>query len=90
MCCAAQRMRPFLRPQGSLTRSLRDGLRPALDPAASTAAGKINNRAGQSPRQPAAQHTLHSQESPIEMITMNFLGYRRPGSRARNGSTRDL
>jgi hypothetical protein len=42
----------------------------ALDPAASTAAGKINNRAGQSARQPAAQHTLPSQESPIEMITM--------------------
>ena len=62
----------------------------ALDPAASTAAGKINNRAGQPARQPAAQHTLTSPESPIEMITMIFLGYRRPGSRARNGSTRDL
>jgi hypothetical protein len=50
----------------------------ALDPAASTAAGKINNRAGQPAGNQRRSTPYPVRSRQIEMITMIFLGYRRP------------
>src|SRR4029450_8093973 len=85
---AAQPVRPSLRPQGSLTRSLPRRPTAALDPAASTAAG--SPIIGQLIDLPAARGATHRQQfegtGPRTRSSKNVLAGRlNPGPRARNG-----
>ena len=68
--CAAHRAGPPLRPQGPLTRSLRDGLRPPLTPEPLRPLGHASHRGQAHGPAPPTARTLPAQDPTTEVSTV--------------------